>query len=1104
MPKRTDIRKIMVIGSGPIVIGQACEFDYSGTQACKALRREGYEVALVNSNPATIMTDPEFADRTYIEPLAPESVLAICERERPDALLPTLGGQTALNVAVALAESGDLDRLGISLIGASLEAIHRAEDRSGFKDAMLKAGLDVPRAGTATTLEDALALGDSIGYPLIVRASFTMGGGGSGFAANRQELATLAARSLEVSPVSEILVEESIAGWKEFELEVMRDGDDNGVIVCSIENVDPMGVHTGDSITVAPQQTLTDREYQHMRDSALQVLRVIGVETGGSNVQFAVDPASGRQVLIEMNPRVSRSSALASKATGFPIAKIAALLAVGYRLDEITNDITGETPVSFEPTLDYVAVKVPRFAFEKFSEADPRLTSTMKSVGEVMAIGRTFKEALGKAWRGIEKTGFDLGGELPAHTVGRRERMAALSVATEDRLHQVEAALHAGLGVDEIASASGIDPWFVDQIAEIAEEAAAVRGRPLSMLSALDLWHAKRAGLSDARLAMLTSSTEATVRRHRDALGVAPVFKTVDTCAGEFPARTPYHFSTYEEETEVAPATRPTVVILGAGPNRIGQGIEFDYACVHAAYALEEAGFESVMVNSNPETVSTDYDTSSRLYFEPLSPEDVLAVCRAEQPVGVIAQLGGQTPLRLARVLAEEGFTVLGTSPDAIDLAEDRGKFAEVLAELEIPAPPHGEARTIEEARAVARRIGYPVVVRPSYVLGGRAMEIVYDDDELETFVRTAAEASPDHPVLVDRFLEGAIEVDVDAVADAAGGVFIGGVMEHIEEAGVHSGDSSCQIPPATLSDDELDTIEDITRRLARRLGVVGLLNLQLAVKDERIWVIEANPRASRTVPFVSKVIGVSLARIATWVLTGRTLAELGADGSLPADPHHYRHLSYTSVKAAVLPFGRFPGVDTVLGPEMKSTGEVMGVDADSGMALAKAMVAAGHALPTAGTVFVSVANRDKRAIVFPAKRLADLGFRLVATGGTAGVLQRAGIPVERVAKVSEGPDNVGEMIRGGSIDLVINTPFGRGPRTDGYFIRTASATAGVPCITTLPGVFAAVRGIEALLGPSTEPRSIQEYHAEAMAEPTQVRLTFEQAVAGGRRGHRA
>ena len=1095
MPRRDDIGKIMVIGSGPIVIGQACEFDYSGTQACKVLRREGYEVALVNSNPATIMTDPQFADRTYIEPLEPDSVVRILERERPDALLPTIGGQTALNVAVALAESGDLDRLGIRLIGASLDAIHRAEDRSGFKEAMTKAGLDVPRAGVAHTLEEALSIAGAIGYPVIVRASFTLGGGGSGFAGDPQELAGLAARSLEISPVSEILIEESIAGWKEFELEVMRDADDNGVIICSIENVDPMGIHTGDSITVAPQQTLTDREYQQMRDAALKVLRVIGVETGGSNVQFAVDPQTGRQVLIEMNPRVSRSSALASKATGFPIAKIAALLAVGYRLDEITNDITGETPASFEPTLDYVVVKIPRFAFEKFSEADPRLTSTMKSVGEVMAIGRTFKEALGKAWRGLEKAGYDLGAEYMAGY--EVDPLEALVDGTEGRLHLMERALHAGHAIEAVADASRIDPWFVDQIAEIVEEAEKLRGRPLSTLSAAELRSAKRLGLSDARIALLTGATESAVRRHREALGVAPVFKTVDTCGGEFPARTPYHFSTYEDETEVTPSERPRVVILGAGPNRIGQGIEFDYACVHAAFALEEAGFESVMVNSNPETVSTDYDTSSRLYFEPLSPEDVLAVCQAERPVGVIAQLGGQTPLRLARILQEEGFTILGTSPDAIDLAEDRGKFAQVLAELEIPAPPHGQARTMEEARHVAAQVGYPVVVRPSYVLGGRAMEIVYDELDLERFVQTAAEASPDHPVLIDRFLEGAIEVDVDAVCDGTD-VFVGAVMEHIEEAGVHSGDSSCQIPPATLSDEELDVIEDITRRLARRLGVVGLLNLQLAVKDERIWVLEANPRASRTVPFVSKVIGVSLARIATLILAGRTLAQLMADGVIPAQPHHYRHLPYTSVKAAVLPFGRFPGVDTVLGPEMKSTGEVMGIDADSGMALAKAMVAAGHALPDGGTVFVSVANRDKRAIVFPAKRLADMGFRLLATGGTAGVLQRAGIPVERVSKVSEGPRNVAELIRGGRIDLVVNTPFGRGARTDGYFIRTASAAAGVPCITTLPGVFAAVRGIEALRGAATEPRSIQEHHAEALREPLQSRLTFEEAAAAG------
>ncbi|HSL10176.1 MAG TPA: carbamoyl-phosphate synthase large subunit [Actinomycetota bacterium] len=1095
MPRRTDIHRIMVIGSGPIVIGQACEFDYSGTQACKVLRAEGFDVALVNSNPATIMTDPGFADRTYIEPLTPASVLAILERERPDAVLPTLGGQTALNVSVALAESGDLDRLGIRLIGATLEAIRKAEDRSGFQRAMVDAGLEVPRSGIATTVDQALRLGEEIGYPVIVRPSFTLGGGGSGFASSRDELETLAARSLEISPATEILVEESIAGWKEFELEVMRDGADNAVIVCSIENVDPMGVHTGDSITVAPQQTLSDREYQVMRDAAIACVRAIGVETGGSNVQFAVDPRTGRQVVIEMNPRVSRSSALASKATGFPIAKIAALLAAGYRLDEVTNDITGETPAAFEPTLDYVVVKIPRFAFEKFPEASPVLSSTMKSVGETMAIGRTFKEALGKAWRGIEKSGFDLGSAAVDERPAREELLASLRDGTEHRLHLVEAALEAGWSVDEVAAASAIDPWFVDQIAEVVEGATSIDGRALHTLGATELREAKRLGMSDPRIAMLTGATDAAVRRHREALGVTPVFKTVDTCGGEFPATTPYHYSAYEDESEVRPADRPRIVILGAGPNRIGQGIEFDYACVHAAFALEEAGFESVMINSNPETVSTDYDTSSRLYFEPLSAEDVLAVCRAERPAGVIAQFGGQTPLRLARVLQDEGFPILGTSPDAIDLAEDRGKFAEVLAELGIPAPPHGEARTIAEARQVASSIGYPVVVRPSYVLGGRAMEIVYDDDELELFVRTAAEASPDHPVLIDRFLEGAIEVDVDAVCDGTD-VFIGAIMEHIEEAGVHSGDSSCQIPPATLSDDELDTIEHITRRLARRLGVVGLLNLQLAVKDERIWVLEANPRASRTVPFVSKVVGVALARVATLVVAGRTLADLELEGVLPGDPHHYRRLPATSVKAAVLPFDRFPGVDTILGPEMRSTGEVMGIDVDPGMALAKAMVAAGHALPTRGTVFVSVANRDKRAIVFPAGRLAAMGFRVLATSGTAGVLERAGIRVERVAKVSEGPHNVAELIRDGAIDLVINTPFGRSPRSDGWRIRTASAAAGVPCVTTLPGVFAALRGIEALRGAPTEPRSLQEHHDVARAEPRQARLTFAEAAA--------
>jgi carbamoyl-phosphate synthase large subunit len=1098
MPRRTDIRKIIVIGSGPIVIGQACEFDYSGTQACTVLRREGFEVCLVNPNPATIMTDPEFADRTYIEPLTPASVLQILERERPDALLPTLGGQTGLNVSVALAESGDLGRLGVRMLGASLEAIHKAEDRSGFQRAMVEGGLDVPRSGIARSVEEAVSLGSALGFPVIVRPSFTLGGGGSGFADDRAELADVAARSLAASPVNEVLIEESIAGWKEFELEVMRDGADNAVIVCSIENLDPMGVHTGDSITVAPQQTLSDREYQRMRDTAIEVLRVIGVETGGSNVQFAVDPSTGRQVLIEMNPRVSRSSALASKATGFPIAKIAALVAVGYRLDEITNDITGETPAAFEPTLDYVVVKIPRFAFEKFPTADTALGSTMRSVGEVMAIGSTFKEAIGKAWRGLERPASDRtwgGADLASPTAPGDPSLADAARPSEHRLHLVAALLASGETIDDVAAASRIDPWFVDQIAQVVEGARELIGRPLEEIQTDELRQAKRLGLSDERIGQLTDRSAGAVRARREALGVTPVFKTVDTCAGEFAARTPYHYSTYQEETETSDADRPRVVILGAGPNRIGQGIEFEYACVHAAFALEEAGFASVMINSNPETVSTDYDTASRLYFEPLAAEDVLAVCRAERPVGVIAQLGGQTPLELARTLRDEGVPILGTPPEAIDLAEDRGRFAALLQELEIPAPPHGEARTMSEARDVAARVGYPVVVRPSYVLGGRAMEIVYDDEELERFVGMAAEASPEHPVLIDRFLEGAIEVDVDAVCDAEGDVFIGAVMEHIEEAGVHSGDSSCQIPPATLSDDELDLIEDITSRIARRVGVVGLLNLQLAVKDERIWVLEANPRASRTVPFVGKVIGVSLARVATFVLVGRTIADMRADGIVPADRYHYRHLPSTSVKAAVLPFGRFPGVDTILGPEMRSTGEVMGIDVDSGMALAKAMVAAGHALPTTGTVFVSVANRDKRSIVFPAKRLADLGFRILATRGTAGVLQRAGIPVALVAKVSEDADNVAGLIRAGVVDLVINTPFGRAPRTDGSLIRTAAAAAGVPCITTLPGAFAALRGIEALRGEPTTPMSIQEHHAAGREGPVQVRLTFDEAA---------
>src|SRR6266536_1506505 len=1080
MPKRTDISSILIIGAGPIVLGQACEFDYSGTQACKVLRREGYRVVLVNSNPATIMTDPEFADATYIEPLTPASVAAVIERERPDALLPTLGGQTALNVSVALAESGVLETNGVRLIGAGLDAIRRAEDRLAFRQTMEAAGLAMPPSGLAATVDEALDLAAALGYPVIVRPSFVLGGGGSGFASTPEELRRVAGDGLAASPVHRILVEVSVSGWKEFELEVMRDGADNAIVICSIENVDPMGVHSGDSITVAPAQTLSDREYQAMRNDALACIRAVGVDTGGSNVQFAVNPEDGRRVLIEMNPRVSRSSALASKATGFPIAKIAAMLAVGYTLDEIPNDITGQTLAAFEPALDYVAVKVPRWAFEKFPSADRSLGTTMKSVGEVMAIGRTFAEALGKAFRALERPGFDLGvgpGWFP---------LEELATPTEDRLLLVQRALAAGHGVDEVAQASGIDPWFVDQVAGIAERAADLRGRTLDTLTEAELGDAKRHGISDRRIAGLTGSAERDVRAARRRVGVLPVFKTVDTCAGEFEARTPYHYSTYETETEVRPGTRPRVVILGAGPNRIGQGIEFDYACVHAAFALREAGFEAVMVNSNPETVSTDYDTSDRLYFEPLTVEDVLAVCRAERPGGVIVQLGGQTPLKLAHALERAGFRVLGTTPDSIDLAEDRGRFAALLTELGIPAPPHGEAATVEDARAIAGAIGYPVLVRPSYVLGGRAMEIVYGPEELDAFVRTAAEAGPDHPVLVDRFLEGAIEVDVDAVSDGTE-TFVGAVMEHIEEAGVHSGDSSCVIPPPTLSEDDLDRCEEITRTLAGALGVRGLLNVQLAVKDERMWVLEANPRSSRTVPFVSKVTGVPLAKVAALVMTGRSLPELRRDDVL-SRRERYRTLAHTAVKAAVLPFGRFPGVDTVLGPEMKSTGEVMGIDSRLGPAMAKALSATGAGLPARGTAFVSVANRDKRAIVFPTKRLAELGFRILATRGTAAVLTRAGIPVTPVRKRSEGGPNVVDLIVGGRIDIVINTPFGRGPRTDGSEIRMAAAAAGIPCVTTLPGALAALHGIESLRAGLPPPRSLQEYHAPP-APPEQLRL---------------
>ena len=1138
MPRHQDISSILVIGSGPIVIGQACEFDYSGTQACKVLRSEGYRVILVNSNPATIMTDPEFADATYVEPLTPPSIMRIIERERPDAMLPTIGGQTALNLATALAESGELEKAGVRLIGAGLDAIRRAEDRRLFVRAMKQAGLPLPRSGFAATAQEALEVAGELGYPVIVRPSFVLGGGGTGLAATSEELVAIASEGLAASPITEILVEESVAGWKEFELEVMRDRADNVVIVCSIENVDPMGVHTGDSVTVAPAMTLTDVEYQAMRDAAVACIRAVGVDTGGSNVQFALNPADGRMVLIEMNPRVSRSSAHASKATGFPIAKIAAMLAVGYTLDEIHNDITGETFAAFEPALDYVAVKVPRWAFEKFPGSNPALGTVMRSVGEVMAIGRTFTEAFGKAYRSLERPELQLGADglpnvdqaplacsheapdrsadlpheaggshsadLPrgamqsAHTVRSGEppavRCAHLdlaAVATEQRLLWVEAALAAGHPVEEVAAASHVDPWFVEQIGLVAEAAAGLRGRQIASVDAAELRRAKRRGLSDRRIAHLTGAAEAEVRAARRRLGVVPVFKTVDTCAGEFAARTPYYYSAYEDESEVREGERPRIVILGAGPNRIGQGIEFDYACVHAALALHDAGYETVMVNSNPETVSTDYDTSDRLYFDPLTVEDVLAVCEAEQPVGVIVQLGGQTPLALAHELEREGVRILGTSTDSIDLAEDREKFGALLRELDLPSPAHGVAGSQEEARGVAGSLGFPVIVRPSYVLGGRAMDIVYSEDELAGFVATAAAASPEHPVFLDRFLEGAVEVDVDAVSDGHE-VYVGAVMEHIEEAGVHSGDSSCVIPPPTIGDEELDRIEETATRIARALDVRGLINVQLALRDDVAFVLEANPRASRTVPFVSKATGVPLAKVAARVMAGERLADLRTTGLLPAtsDASWYRELAHVAVKAAVLPFGRFPGVDTVLGPEMRSTGEVMGIADTLGTALARAQEASGAGLPPGGTVFVSVANRDKRAIVLAALRLTELGFRLLATRGTAAVLTRAGIPAAPVRKRSEGSPNATDLIAAGEIDLVVNTPFGRGPRTDGYFIRTAAAAAGIPCITTMQGLGVAVQGIEAMLAGDQPVRSLQEYQRDAGAgRPLRRRL---------------
>jgi len=1113
VPRREDIHSVLVIGSGPIVIGQACEFDYSGTQACRVLRDEGIRVVLVNSNPATIMTDPEFADATYVEPITPEVVEAIIAKERPDAVLATLGGQTALNCAIALHERGVLERYDCPLIGANVAAIQLGEDREKFKGVVERCGAESARSFICHTMDECLTAAADLHYPVVVRPSFTMGGLGSGFAYDEADLRRIAGAGLQYSPVTEVLLEESILGWKEYELEVMRDHKDNVVVVCSIENLDPMGVHTGDSITVAPALTLTDREYQRLRDIGIAVIREVGVDTGGCNIQFAVNPLDGRVIVIEMNPRVSRSSALASKATGFPIAKIAAKMAIGYTLDEVPNDITSDTgssagqgsrpasgawyPAAFEPTLDYVVVKVPRFAFEKFPAADSTLTTTMKSVGEAMALGRNFTEALQKALRSLERS------EASFHWDGPRpdaEATAALLETsrrpTDGRIVTVQQALRAGATVEQVHEVTGIDPWFLDQIALVNDIAEQVRAADRLRPDLLAL--AKRHGFSDRQVASLRGMSEAVVRGVRHALGIRPVFKTVDTCAAEFAAQTPYHYSSYDEETEVAPRERPAVLILGSGPNRIGQGVEFDYSCVHASFALRAAGYDTVMVNCNPETVSTDYDTSSRLYFEPLTLEDVLEVYAAELAAGpiagVVVQLGGQTPLGLAQALKDEGLPIVGTSPEAIHLAEDRGAFGRVLTEAGLPAPRYGTAYSAAEAVAVAHEIGYPVLVRPSYVLGGRGMQIVYDDDTLRTYVERATVASPEHPILVDRFLDDAIEIDVDVLYDGTE-MYLGGVMEHIEEAGIHSGDSACALPPATLGAAEIERVRDCALRLARGIGVRGLMNVQFALAQDVLYVLEANPRASRTVPFVAKATGVPIAKAAARVMLGADIPQLRAEGLLPpsgdggALPSH----APMSVKEAVLPFARFRTsegemVDALLGPEMKSTGEVMGIDADFGTAFAKSQLAAYGGLPRTGTVFVSVANRDKRAMLFPVRALAELGFTILATAGTADVLRRNGIKAEVVRKISErgapaevaDERTIGERIRAGEVDMVVNTPTGQSARADGYAIRAAAIAADVTLITTVQELAAAVQGIEAMRTAPIRVTSLQE-HARAL-----------------------
>jgi carbamoyl-phosphate synthase large subunit len=1091
MPRREDIKSVLVIGSGPIVIGQACEFDYSGTQACRVLRAEGIRVILVNSNPATIMTDPDFADATYIEPITPQVIEAIIAKEKPDAILPTLGGQTALNAAMSLHELGILDKYNVELIGAKVSAIKAGEDRLSFKELVLAAGADVAKSHIAHNMDDVLEAAEKLGYPVVVRPSFTMGGLGSGFAYDEADLRRIAGAGLQASPTTEVLLEESIMGWKEYELELMRDTADNTVVVCSIENVDPVGVHTGDSITVAPALTLTDREYQHMRDISIDIIRAVGVDTGGCNIQFAVEPNTGRIIVIEMNPRVSRSSALASKATGFPIAKIAAKLAIGYRLDEIPNDITKVTPASFEPALDYVVVKVPRFAFEKFPAADATLTTTMKSVGEAMAIGRNYAQALQKALRSLERRGSSF--HWGAQSKTKEDLIELSKVPTDGRIVTVQQALRLGATADDIFNATKIDPWFIDQIVlinEIADEIHNSKELDLEMMQ-----YAKSFGFSDAQIAELRDSTEYEIRTLRYSQSIRPVYKTVDTCAGEFPALTPYHYSTYEQETEVRASDAKKVVILGSGPNRIGQGVEFDYSCVHASFALHDAGYETIMINCNPETVSTDYDTSDRLYFEPLTLEDVLEVIHAESQsgtlVGVVVQLGGQTALGLAQGLASYGIPILGTSPDAIDLAEERGAFSRILDEAGLISPANGTATSLDEAKVIAERIGFPVLVRPSFVLGGRGMEIVYDQVSLEGYFDRIADQAivgPKHPLLVDRFLDDAIEIDIDALYDGQQ-LYVGGVMEHIEEAGIHSGDSSCTLPPITLSNTQINRVREATEKIAKGIGVKGLLNVQFALAHDVLYVLEANPRASRTVPFVSKALGITLAKAAALVMVGKTIPELIAGGHLPAtDGTHIPETTAISVKEAVLPFKRFATkdgrfVDSLLGPEMRSTGEVMGIDVDFPTAFAKSQAAAGSALPKSGKIFISVADRDKHQVILPVRRLFQLGYEILATAGTASILKRHGIPVRIVRKHSgddqapAGPTIV-DLILNGEVDVVVNTPSGSSARKDGYEIRAATTAADAPIFTTIAQLSAAIGSFETVIAGDFKVRSLQE-HAE-------------------------